>query len=711
MSEGGDITILKRFDHESLTTRSFPKRAFAAVVALTVAVVAGETWAGWKAYDGARDVATAELRLRQVAGNIARFDEAMATSVRMSVVTGDVSWEKRYREQESALAAAVKEATSLAPEAYKSDKVVQARAADTRVASLNTEAFGLVRAGRNREAMAILSTAWCDEQRAIHAAGMTASLEAMNARSAGRVESQALRTLLTLLGCIVATAGVAFAWWKVLLAMRGDAAGDVQGALRATKERLELHVKERGRALDDKNREMRLVLDNVNQGLLILDENGVIGAQRSAIVGQWFPRTPTGMTLWDFLADVDPGASALSKLAWEQLKADMMPIELSLDMLPKKLVIGRNVFDVSYQPIMTRGTLDHLLVVMSDATPQLERERLEGEQRELMSIFEHIVKDRPGVIAFSGELKDLVQKATADDVSVADRRRYIHTLKGNCAMFGATHLSTLCHQIEDRMAEEGGMLSERDRGLLAEAWKNVSKKLEVLVGDESNAAMEIDKNEYASVMRMLLDGKPQREIAKEMAQWSLEPVRLHVARFAARARAVAERLGKTDVTVTGDAGNLRLAPERWAPFWSAFVHVVTNAVDHGIETDEERELAGKSCPGQIELKAFESTNEVVIELIDDGRGIDWERVAAKAKARGLPAATHEDLVEALFADGVSTKDSATEISGRGAGLGAVRQECSRMGGSVDVVSVPGKGTHFCFRIPLDKPFTQLAKAA
>ncbi len=84
---------------------------------------------------------------------------------------------------------------------------------------------------------------------------------------------------------------------------------------------------------------------------------------------------------------------------------------------------------------------------------------------------------------------------------------------------------------------------------------------------------------------------------------------------------------------------------------------------------------------------------------DDGRGIDWKKLADKARAAGLPTNTRADLVEALFRDGVSTRDEATEISGRGVGMSAVREACESSGGKVRVQSEPGEGARFQFSWP------------
>ena len=99
------------------------------------------------------------------------------------------------------------------------------------------------------------------------------------------------------------------------------------------------------------------------------------------------------------------------------------------------------------------------------------------------------------------------------------------------------------------------------------------------------------------------------------------------------------------------------------------------------------------------LAAEESDDAVVISLRDDGRGIDWNRVKEKARAAGLPHASREELVTALFADGLSTKDTADVVSGRGVGMGAVREAAAALGGLIEVTSEPNQGTTLTFRFP------------
>ena len=130
------------------------------------------------------------------------------------------------------------------------------------------------------------------------------------------------------------------------------------------------------------------------------------------------------------------------------------------------------------------------------------------------------------------------------------------------------------------------------------------------------------------------------------------------------------------------------------------VHLVRNAIDHGIETPEERARGGKAPVGRLLITTLREASAFTVSVQDDGRGIDWDRVRALASERGLPASTPEELFAALASDGLSTRAQASEISGRGVGLGAVRQACEGLGGTFDIQSEPGSGTTFRCVIPV-----------
>ena len=134
------------------------------------------------------------------------------------------------------------------------------------------------------------------------------------------------------------------------------------------------------------------------------------------------------------------------------------------------------------------------------------------------------------------------------------------------------------------------------------------------------------------------------------------------------------------------------------------LHLVRNCLDHGIEPPAARRAAGKPETGLIELKAYQKGGNVVIEIRDDGRGLDYERILTRAIQRGLLAAdakpTREEIAEFIFVPGFSTAEAVSDISGRGVGMDVVRNNIHSLGGNVEIVSENGRGTRFIVRLPL-----------
>jgi two-component system chemotaxis sensor kinase CheA len=135
------------------------------------------------------------------------------------------------------------------------------------------------------------------------------------------------------------------------------------------------------------------------------------------------------------------------------------------------------------------------------------------------------------------------------------------------------------------------------------------------------------------------------------------------------------------------------------------VHLLRNAVDHGIESPDARIAAGKPPAGRLQLSAVRDRSAVVIRVTDDGRGIDRDKVLSKAKANGLvdPAKTDltdDELFRLVARPGFSTADKVTDLSGRGVGIDAVYTRVRSLGGAVDMRSTPGQGTVVTLRLPL-----------
>ncbi|NPU90411.1 MAG: chemotaxis protein CheA [Gammaproteobacteria bacterium] len=174
-------------------------------------------------------------------------------------------------------------------------------------------------------------------------------------------------------------------------------------------------------------------------------------------------------------------------------------------------------------------------------------------------------------------------------------------------------------------------------------------------------------------------------------------------RFPRVVRDVCQELGKRiDLQISG--ADTELDKSMVEKLTDPLLHIVRNAMDHGIEPVADRVAAGKPEQGILRLNAYHQSGAVVIEISDDGRGLDTAKILRKAVERGLVAPeaklTERDIFNLIFAAGFSTADQVTDLSGRGVGMDVVRQNIEQLRGSIDIQSTKGAGTRFHIQLPL-----------
>jgi signal transduction histidine kinase len=455
---------------------------------------------------------------------------------------------------------------------------------------------------------------------------------------------------------------------------------------------LESIVQQRTAELDGRNRDMRLVLDHVAQGLLTVDRRGVPSLERSRAFEQWFPSThEAGETLFDLLARQGPAFGERSRACWEEVAAAVMPLALTLEQMPTRLVADERQLDVAYVPIGEGDAAERVLVVITDDTAEVHRAAAERERTENAELFDRLLTDRSTVEAFFDE-GNLLAAAIADPGSteLPTVRRMLHTLKGNSAIFGLRGLSQCCEDLETWIAEENRLPTSHALAPLRAHWRGLVARTERWMGTRRNV-LEVDESEHQALEQSVRQGAAGEALLARVHALKLEATDRRLEHFAEQARGFAVRLEKP-VNVRVDGSGLRLDPKHWRPFWNAFVHVIRNAVDHGLESAEERQRQGKAACGTIALGTYVRDDRFVIEVADDGRGIDWTTIARKAAELGLPTATETDRREALFRDGVSTAARVSDISGRGVGMGALRHATEALGGHLEIETELHGGT-------------------
>ncbi len=380
---------------------------------------------------------------------------------------------------------------------------------------------------------------------------------------------------------------------------------------------------------------------------------------------------------------------------------------------------------------------------------------------------EFIAETRETLEAISGEIVAW-EAAPADQGRLDAIFRFVHTVKGSCGFLDLPRLARLSHAAEDVLATvrdgkrtpdtalvnavlgivdrigaiveaiaAGASLDNSDEDLLIAALapdaqpcaqapaapqnRAVSRsvRLNVDLLDHMMSGMSemvLARNELARRLRDS-DVDPQVEAALERLSLTVADMRDTVTRtrmqkvdalFSALPRLVrdtsAELAKSVDLMIEG--ADVELDREMIELMRDPLGHIIRNAIDHGIETPAERRAAGKPVTGRLIVSARQSGNQILIEIADDGKGIDVARIVAKAAEKRLYGVAELALMseaaklDLIFAPGLSSRDTVTAISGRGVGMDVVRANIEQIGGRVVLTNDPGRGLRIVIHVPL-----------
>ncbi len=253
-----------------------------------------------------------------------------------------------------------------------------------------------------------------------------------------------------------------------------------------------------------------------------------------------------------------------------------------------------------------------------------------------------------------------------------------------------------------RSAPTGGRTVRVDIGRLDKLMNLVG---ELVIGRAriERLALEAKLKDFDEPLSQL--GRISGEIQELVTKLRMVPISFVFDRFPRIVRDLSKNMGKEiDLVIEGKETELdrTVIDEIGDPM----VHLIRNAVDHGVETPEERKKAKKSKQGTVFIAAYQEGNGVIIEVRDDGKGIDTKVVRKKAVERGMltpeeaAALTEEEAIRLVFLPGFSTAKEVTDVSGRGVGMDAVKSKVESLGGQFQVESAVGKGTRVLIRLPL-----------
>ncbi len=225
-----------------------------------------------------------------------------------------------------------------------------------------------------------------------------------------------------------------------------------------------------------------------------------------------------------------------------------------------------------------------------------------------------------------------------------------------------------------------------------------------LVTIQAQLSLYAENNEDPTIVALTENiQKLSRQLRENAFDISLIPLQSELMRFQRLVRDLSKDQNK-DIDFIIEGGDLELDKNIIENLTDPLLHILRNSIDHGIELPNERIAAGKAPKGTILFKAFHSGANVIIEISDDGKGIDPEVIQQKAIQKGLIEADAQldkkEILDLLFVSGFSTRDVVSDVSGRGVGMDVVRRKIANIRGEVSIESEKGKGTLITIRLPL-----------
>lgn len=309
-------------------------------------------------------------------------------------------------------------------------------------------------------------------------------------------------------------------------------------------------------------------------------------------------------------------------------------------------------------------------------------------------------RDRVGFLEFCRETGARVREILAGDLSELRLRAALRTITARASLYGLEGLAELTNRIEGSALEGRRLPTGEEIEELADYFGQLWEELRVALDETRDDTVEVDFVVLDALLDRLRSGEDPAQVASDLAALRNEPVEARFRHLRGDIARLAERYGHSGLNIELMAGDVRVPRERFSGIWGALVHAIENALEHGLEPADERIAQGKPSAGKLSVRARVETNACILEVADDGRGIDWKKVTERARAERMPHVTREDLVEVLFAPGVSTRSRSLPGAGHGFGLLALRQACQELHGNVLFISHPGRGTTVRVSIPM-----------
>jgi len=462
---------------------------------------------------------------------------------------------------------------------------------------------------------------------------------------------------------------------------------------------LSQHLLKVEKIVEERTQTIRLILDHVTSGLLIVDRSGVVQSGYSQSCHELLNQEKIHEEMFFKLIDLNHDEARQFRMAFEQIFSELMPLDVCFSQLPKFVKKNGKILKLGANAVpSSEGTLQHVLFTIQDVTELHHRQSKSRHDRLLI----RILRDRTAFRHFIGTSYDVLQKLKRP-LDSKTAKFLLHTLKGNSQVFRLAKLARTIHEAEEaenigqqdilQIEEQLEKFLAHNEKLLKVSWGPQKEDLTLSLDNVETLVQMIQSagNETLAMrVQTLID-----ELRQPTIETLLRPM-------VASCQMTAKRLGKS-VDIRTDGGSLRTRCSQESKIIESLIHFLRNAVVHGIEQD--REQVGKPKSGLIEVTFTEEAESLHIRCRDDGQGFlrkDWEEAGRRLLSLSASAASAmklQDLVFEVAQLGFSTRTDLNLDAGRGIGLGGLVQLIREYGGRMELQSEDGIGTCFDIYLP------------
>lgn len=480
--------------------------------------------------------------------------------------------------------------------------------------------------------------------------------------------------------------------------------------------------------ISKKSKQLQILFDNIEQGFLLFSDDLIIEDQYSNECIKIFGEDISKKYYPEFIyPDDQEQRQLLEKVLKKALSLNKTNAGIYLSLLADELELNGKQIQVHYK-IIDNETINKYMVILKDITDKRSLENKMVEEKNTLRMilqavvyyndFFECIRDYQNFC--ENRIYQIIEEEENQNTALIKIFKCLHTFKGNFYQLHMKNIAEMIHTFEDKLANLYDKMDSMTKYEIINYFKMVNMQswldkeiaiLKEILGEkffrkenilmiDSLSLSELEDNYYS-----ILSESQCEILIPEIRRLRYKPIKEMFEIYKIHVERLTTKLYKSVNPLKISGGDMLVCPEIYSGFIKSLVHIFRNTMDHGIESVEERLEIGKDAFGNIYCDIHTFNDKLIIIIADDGSGINLNNIKVKAIEKGIYSKerieqlSDEDIIKLIFKEQFSTCNKIGDLSGRGLGLSAVKNEIDKLGGTIEVTTKKNLGTKFKFLLP------------